>query len=258
MTMHVEENVTFLQPGIQAPPPKKKKKLKPMPITDSEAETSGAGGSGAASEVEIVFKLHPKMNEQKELVAPIKDMSTRLVHLFTYENNIDFISELQYPSISPQVHQDDDDRPRRAPLEVPGHENLPGALSLVVVGRVRGRLRGLRLRQGPQDLHRPHARTEGGALGVDVADRGQREVLEGQQAHGDVLLLPEVVTVRICLAVLNPIRDTIPYPKNILQEPGKNYCNMQYVICFKHLEGKLAEQMLLCVNYICSFGSRMK
>ena len=79
MTMHVEENVTFLQPGIQAPPPKKKKKLKPMPITDSEAETSGAGGSGAASEVEIVFKLHPKMNEQKELVAPIKDMSTRLV-----------------------------------------------------------------------------------------------------------------------------------------------------------------------------------
>ena len=77
--MHVEVNVTFLLPCIQAPPPKKKKKLKPMPITDSEAETSGAGGSGAASEVEIVFKLHPKMNEQKELVAPIKDMSTRLV-----------------------------------------------------------------------------------------------------------------------------------------------------------------------------------
>ena len=35
----------------------------------------------------------------------------------------------------------------------------------------------------------------GGALGVHVADRGQREVLEGQQAHGDVLLLPEVVIV---------------------------------------------------------------
>jgi len=66
-----------------APPPKKKKKLKPMPITDSEAETSGAGGSGAASEVEIVFKLHPKMNEQKELVAPIKDMSTRFIKTTT-------------------------------------------------------------------------------------------------------------------------------------------------------------------------------
>lgn len=66
-----------IKPSIQAPPPKKKKKLKPMPITDSDAEASGAGGSGAASEVEIVFKLHPKMNEHKELVAPIKDMSTR-------------------------------------------------------------------------------------------------------------------------------------------------------------------------------------
>ena len=52
-----------------------------MPITDSDAEASGAGGSGAATEVEIVFKLHPKMNEHKELVAPIKDMSTRWVEI---------------------------------------------------------------------------------------------------------------------------------------------------------------------------------
>ena len=64
---------------IQNPPPKKKKKLKPIPITDPDAEDSGAGGSGAATEVEIVFKLHPKMSEHKELVAPIKEMSTRWV-----------------------------------------------------------------------------------------------------------------------------------------------------------------------------------
>ena len=60
-----------------------------------------------------------------------------------------------------QVHQDDDDRPRRAPLQVPGHENLSRTIPVVNVVRGRGRLCGLRLRQGPQDLHRPNARTEG-------------------------------------------------------------------------------------------------
>jgi E3 ubiquitin-protein ligase RNF1/2 len=63
-----------------APPPKKKKKLKPMPMqaASDDASDSGAGGS-SGQEVEIVFKLHPKMSEKKELMQTMKGMSTRFI-----------------------------------------------------------------------------------------------------------------------------------------------------------------------------------
>ena len=66
------------------PPPKnKKKKIKPptslnSSINEDGAEDSGASGS-ATQEIEIVFKLHPEMTQDKEMVKAMKDNATRYI-----------------------------------------------------------------------------------------------------------------------------------------------------------------------------------
>lgn len=67
----------------EEPPPhvtKKKKKVKPTSLQTSADDANDSGpGSSASQELEIVFKLHPKMLENKEVVEAIKESSTRYI-----------------------------------------------------------------------------------------------------------------------------------------------------------------------------------
>ena len=66
------------------PPPKKKKKIKPPTSLNSSIneeninDESGPSGSNS-QEVEIVFKLHPDMLQDKEIVKAMKDNATRYI-----------------------------------------------------------------------------------------------------------------------------------------------------------------------------------
>ncbi|TRY75043.1 hypothetical protein TCAL_07013 [Tigriopus californicus] len=59
---------------------KKKKKVKPTSLQTSADDANDSGpGSSATQELEIVFKLHPKMLENKEVIEAIKESSTRYI-----------------------------------------------------------------------------------------------------------------------------------------------------------------------------------
>lgn len=79
---------------VATPPPKKKKKLRPPtsisgaagsggggPASDDASDGAGPSGSGAsAQEIEIVFKLHPSMKNEKETAMAIdKQNATRYI-----------------------------------------------------------------------------------------------------------------------------------------------------------------------------------
>jgi E3 ubiquitin-protein ligase RNF1/2 len=69
------------------PPPKKKKKLKvPRPLVedaagdDTDGGNAGGAGGGSPKEVEILFRMHPIMNERcKDVVTAMRETGTRYI-----------------------------------------------------------------------------------------------------------------------------------------------------------------------------------
>ena len=102
--------------------------------------SSTAGGSGnpnngpGAQEIEIVFKLHPKMKEQKELVSQVRNTWSKSRGIYIHFKHVvyKFVNtwfELFLPDEIERndhsLHQDDGQSPGRTFGQISGHENLP-------------------------------------------------------------------------------------------------------------------------------------